>query len=196
MIASLLGTSAAQLKRRPVRCVMSKFRLLNGVAAGLADSFIGRNNDIGGYWAMGVLYRASLRGGDRLIRLNLLSEESSIQGEAFRVVATNYAAHLQRLLAAYSLPSGIVSAADIVMKYGHLSPDHSWTPKRSQGDPFVCSVILCDSRGRDHVATRAGWCRPHDWRTERRSARTSGPLAALSPDQLSQLLFGLGLLNT
>ena len=175
---------------------MSRFRLLNGVAAGLADSFIGRNNDIGGYWAMGLLYRSALRSGDGRVILDLLSTETNLGDRVCRTAASTYSAHLQRLLEAFEVPSDLVSSATISAEFGRESPEHGWTPRRTAGDPFLCTVTLSDSRNREHVARRAGWCRPHDWRRESRSARVSLPLSALSPDQLSQLLFAIGSLDT
>ena len=175
---------------------MSRFRLLNGVAAGLADSFIGRNNDIGGYWAMGLLYRLVLPSGEDRVVLDLLSTDANLGSTVCRTAASTYAAHLQRLLGAFEVPSELVSSATVCAQFGLESPEHARTPKRTAGDPFLCTVVLTDSRTREHVARRAGWCRPHDWRTERRSARASSPLSALSPDQLSQLMFVMGSLDT
>ena len=42
---------------------MSAYKQLKGIAAGLAGTFISRNNDVDGYWGMGVIYsEVSARG--------------------------------------------------------------------------------------------------------------------------------------
>jgi len=50
---------------------------LKGISAGIASSFISRNNDVDGYWAIGILYKIASESGDNKFTLNLLSGESS-----------------------------------------------------------------------------------------------------------------------
>jgi hypothetical protein len=51
---------------------MPSSRKLKSVAAGLLGSFVSRNNDIGGYWGIGVLCRDTAAMGGK-VELNLIT---------------------------------------------------------------------------------------------------------------------------
>ena len=50
---------------------MASERSFNGVADSLLGAFLGRNNDINGYWAIGILCSYAHRSGSALIELDL-----------------------------------------------------------------------------------------------------------------------------
>jgi len=57
---------------------MVRRKILNGVAAGLASSFVSRNNDIDGSWGMGKLYLVAASGddGSRTVVLDLIAPDA------------------------------------------------------------------------------------------------------------------------
>ena len=50
---------------------------LRGAAAGLAGRFVSRYNDVNGYWALGLLYKAAADAGESTFTLNILNGETS-----------------------------------------------------------------------------------------------------------------------
>ena len=67
---------------------------LKGISAGIAYSFSSRNNDIDGYWAMGILYKVASEAGTKKFKLNLLSGESDPSFKYSRKVASPYQVYL------------------------------------------------------------------------------------------------------
>ena len=55
---------------------------LRGVADGTLQTFVSRNADVGGYWAVGVLCRLALEAGVTTVVIDLLSGEVEGTGKA------------------------------------------------------------------------------------------------------------------
>jgi len=149
---------------------VSLLRCLNGVAAGLASSFVSRNNDVGGYWALGQMKALALGHGSEPVTIHLapLGDNSDLLLEE---IAANYNKMLGRLLEAAGLPADSVSLATISTRFRLTQDEAARVTPHTRGEPFASEVTLVDRRGRAHAARSVSTCAPHDpWR-ERRSAR-------------------------
>ena len=150
---------------------MPKRKELKGVASGIAGSFVSRNNDIDGYWAMGILYQSASEAGYNKFFLDLLTGESTPKFKYSKRVAKPYHEFLINQIGKKGLEEYQVAAATVKIEY---KTDHTkrhtlynWT----WGEPFLCQVTITDDLGKNHVCIEYGWCGKHNPSRERRSTR-------------------------
>ena len=129
---------------------------LKHVAAGIADSFISRNNDLFGFWAPGLMYQ-EVAGAPRLIVLDLLTEHADPVMPNCESVARNYAAFMRLALTRNGLRSDALSQASINVQFN--APVVAAFPSYWSGDPFAIEVILRGC-GREGTAIRRSLCLP------------------------------------
>jgi len=146
---------------------MKSRSLLQGIAHSLAETFISRNNDIDGYWGIGMLYAEALRHASPRVSIDLLQGHLNPPGPAARSACTHYSADLAARLERCGNPA--IEAAVITVEFGTFGLCKS-PPRLSYGSPFVCTVTLVSPTGRPRSASRAGHAAPHSSR-ETRSAR-------------------------
>jgi len=65
---------------------------LKCLADGLIDSFMSRNNDSAGYWALGLLYSHALELQKKIVTLTLLGGESTPANSLCEALGTKYGA--------------------------------------------------------------------------------------------------------
>ncbi len=132
---------------------MPRRRELRGVASGLADAFVSRNNDVDGYWALGKLYKHAQEAGAPEIRLALSDHLVEPPAPEFGKMLQRYRKLLADHLAAQGLPAEWLAHADIRVVFRDSAP--------SKG-AFECVVTLVDDLGHAHDSRRDGVCRAHD----------------------------------
>lgn len=142
-------------------------RELRGAACGLLGAFISRNNDVGGYWALGKLYAHAQASDVRAILVDLIDSVIVPPNPQFIEMVSLFRRKLLRQLEARSLRNGWVSEACIRVTF---AGNESAT---SADDAFCCSVTLIDDLGNIHVAQASGRCWAHDPTKERKSGRAS-----------------------
>ncbi|ENW17113.1 Uncharacterised protein [Acinetobacter haemolyticus] len=148
-----------------VRAHMLNTRDLKGLACGLADTFISRNNDIQGYWGIGMLHLELKNRGETHVELNLLSEQGVPNGVASDAAASRYSTYLANRLAGRPLASALITV-EFGSFGGYPEPQFS-----SSGHPFVCIVRLVSATGKEYSCARTGRSWPHSSR-EIRSSRS------------------------
>lgn len=130
---------------------MTKLSRWRNIAAGLLGSFVSRNNDVGGYWALGLLYAES----DELrMRLDLLARTAMPDGVAATTVARNYGELLRRAMEREGIEQGELVGAAVELRFATLAmppPFHY----QAEGDPFACTITLRTSSGQ--VVTREAY---------------------------------------
>lgn len=134
---------------------MPRRRELWDVCRGIATSFISRNNDIGGWWGIGVLCRTP---GPPGLDLDLCADSD---GDP---LVRKYGGQLVRQLQARRIPSDWVAAAGISVRFEpHPTAARMWR--------YAVTVELRDDL--DHVWSycATGRCWPHSWLRETRSTR-------------------------
>jgi hypothetical protein len=151
---------------------MPRRRALKGVACGLADTFISRNNDLSGYWGIGMLYREVSGLPTPQVLLDLGQEQSRPNGSIARAEVSRYRDRLRRLLAGVGYSWDDLAKATITVRYGTFG---TYREPRvySYGEPFVCTVTITSINGHTYEAARTGRATPHDPSRETRSNRTS-----------------------
>jgi len=140
---------------------------LNHVAGALLGSFIGRNNDVNGYWALGQLRSLADLAGVPEFRFNLLSGEAQPNDPLTERVARNYAEALSWHVAKCDLPMDRVRDAEIVLRFGDAGQE---IPYFTYGEPFQCTVSIVDDHGKAHKRGIIRRCAPHNSKREQRRA--------------------------
>lgn len=144
---------------------MGKRDQLRAVAHGTASAFASRNNDLGGYWAIGKLCRHAVESGTLVISFDLLEREVTPEWRDADAIcargATRFAVHVERL----GLPLSAIRGAVVDLRF-EPSDDPSLVRYR-------CAARIVDDRERAHEAVVCGVCWPHDPSMELRSTRVS-----------------------
>jgi hypothetical protein len=164
---------------------MMRRRELKGIASGLVGTFVSRNNDVDGYWALGKLCALARRADVNLLEIHLhTSSVIAATDPLLTLLASRYAERLASMLARRDIPSSMVRSACIAIQFG-TTDRFPVPPPSTWGAPFICTFTLTDDLGVERCASLTAWCGPHDPRRESRSAR-AGHLTAVGP-KTSQL---------
>jgi len=143
------------------------------VAGGMLASLISRNNDLGGYWALGQLY-VEADPGTKTVVLGLLDGSARTGTPACAAIAARYAQFLRRALEAHGMAVTELAHADVTVNFD-VAPDvRLWSDPygRSPGDPTLCTVTLALRDGRTAVARQYVHCWRHLTLLEARSTRS------------------------
>lgn len=149
---------------------MSRTGRLKGLADSLADQFVSRNHDRGG-WAVGVLYRQCARTGGAEIQVDLLSGTSRPRTRAGQRSSQEYAFKLREYGKVFGVPSDSIKAARVLLRFDEETRAHARTDRLTGGDPFCVAITIEDLQGRRAESMRAGWCWPESWYLGIRLAR-------------------------
>lgn len=136
----------------------------------MLDSFISRNNDIGGFWGLGMLYSAAGETGTKEIRIDLLQDRVTGNQLAIEIVRRNYRRFLETRLAAAGLGSDKVKEAEIIVVF-ESHGDHPAPVFYTRGEPFLVTVSITSDLGRVYKVERVGRCAPHDPKTDHQRLR-------------------------
>lgn len=149
---------------------------LNHVAAGMASAFIGRNNDLDGYWAPGLMYR-ELTGSSPEVVLDLLDGSARPGLPDCTRVACRYAALMRLALAKKGLQPAALAHASVHVRFNAATQG-----KRSfnlvAGEPFAVTVIL-RTGDREARCIRESYCKPFAVGVFTRSVRTANSAASV-----------------
>lgn len=133
---------------------MATRKRLMHVAAGMADSFISRNNDLHGYWAPGLMYR-EIGTAPCSVVLDLLAVQAEPANCA--QVARKYAALMRLALSRQNLDLKTLSRATVAVAFNTVAGVHH-IGNRLAGDPFLVTVTLA-AGVREAVVSRGSYCR-------------------------------------
>jgi hypothetical protein len=144
---------------------MPRRRELRGVAQGLLGAFVSRNNDVGGYWALGKLYKHAKATSANEVRVDLVKSTIMPPNAQFAGMIESFHQMLASQLTARALSSDWLTAAEIDVRFTGQKD------AKQPGETFDCSVTLTDDRGRPHQARAYGACWVHSAFRESKSTR-------------------------
>lgn len=156
---------------------------LKCIGSGVLGSFVSRNNDLDGYWALGLMFLYASRCGTLSFRLNLLTGEvqprpaENFVGSTpdFSILSNRYRVMLLDLLDRRKAPASWLADAEVAIDYESVAARPAYSPLSAVAKPFLCTLTLTDDLARRHVLSSAGWAWKHDpWR-EMKSARPRKP---------------------
>jgi hypothetical protein len=144
---------------------MARRKDLSGAAFGVLGTFVSRNNDVGGYWALGKLYAHARANDVHDVHVDLLTQSITPPSGQFDEMIAFLRERLARQLAARGVPLDWLKGAEIALSFGGEKSANR------AGDTFEVVVALTDDREQRREARNRGACWPHDPIRESRSAR-------------------------
>lgn len=151
---------------------MKRRNRLKSIAHDLLGSFVSRNNELDGYWALGKLHAHALSHATSTVEIDLLAGRLTPPDAHCMPMVYAYAAMLDRLLSSAAIPLDQIRRAGITLQF-NVPFQQAHYPVRSHARPFAAVLEIVDRHGNRHAEQRLGWCAPHDPRFERRSNRAS-----------------------
>lgn len=132
-----------------------------GICHDVLDTFASRNNDIGGYWALG-LYRAFLESTEaQQLLLGLKAGTTSPEDLKFNASAIYYRDEISRMMDANGMPRNWF--ADGVVRFSIIG-----------AETVRCEIEIVSDLGRIYRDSTIVTVRPHDPKREGRSSRYDG----------------------
>lgn len=152
---------------------MAKLNQLKNVTHGLLGTFVSRNNDVGGYWGLGILRSLAIWNGLETVILDLMDEASELfSPEPLRSMERRYRRWLYSTLDKISVNPGSLSQARINVRFTTFD-EFPKAIRDTRGDPYVCTTIIVLKNGKSAVASKIGVCAIHDAARESRSTRAN-----------------------
>ena len=146
---------------------MPRRRELKSIASGIASFCVSRNNDIFGYWGVGVIYQLALMQGVATVSIDLSTmHDHSPEIAAFR------SGFLARFRDARHGLSSFVHGFTVEYHFDRYSK----SDVRGQCSRVTCCVHIIDDLGKRRTASSVTFCYPHDPRFETRSTRANKTL--------------------
>ncbi len=144
---------------------------MKGIGANVARKFSSRNNDVDGYWALGVFYRLCVNHDVKIFTLDFISGVSSPEANFSKEVAAPF----RELLYTQMRNNGLLEA-QLAAAFAEVEFDLEPTPtelhhREVWGDPFDCHIVLVDDLGTRRTCSMRGSCWMHDPIKEHRSTR-------------------------
>ena len=162
---------------------MPRRKLLKSVASGLLGSFLSRNNDYDGYWALGLLYQLALERETRSISIELIgnTNNSTPTNPLIDEISTRYRALFISMLEKAGFNKGNALTVVIELEFGTARKIH-FQHFRTHGEALFCSVTITDEQQHAWRVEGGGKCAPHDPAKESRSTRSPEVRARLGLD--------------
>lgn len=148
---------------------MARRRELNAVAYDFLGFFISRNNDVGGYWAMGKLLKTLIRMDDESVVIDLLDLSSNMNTKEFDLAIRSYSNRFFNIAAKKDFFEGKIRSVRLEVRPFFNQP--RMNSGRMAPHRMLCSLIIIDDLGTARVSARNAWCREHHPRMEIRSGR-------------------------
>ena len=144
---------------------------LKGIVYGLLGTFVSRNNDIDGYWGLGVLRLYAEKRNASEIIIDLMNvERLPVPHSPITATKNKYSRWLASALANARIEPSRLRRAEIKVKFSTFD-EFPNTIRDTRGEPYICTVALTSDNGVTYEELRHGCCAPHDPKTDRRSTR-------------------------
>ncbi|TDK66393.1 hypothetical protein [Sapientia aquatica] len=143
---------------------------LNGICHDILMSFISRNNDLSGYWGIGMLCLAASENNTQSVALDLLNNKASLISNEFDAMVNHYREMLFMLLGKRSIPASAISKVTLVTSFNQGNDERYHYFQSALGQPYICTIEMFDTLGRGHSITAGGHCKSHDPSKESRRA--------------------------
>ena len=146
--------------------IVRRRAIVKDIAYGLRETFNSRNNDFGGYWGIGVLYRHAVDREANEVTLDLLSRAVEPDDRKLTAMAAFYSEYVQHRATRFELPPDWISSAKIRLRF---NCNEGAKPFRAAcGDPYVLEVTVQAKTGFIFTSTVTGYCWPHNPKRESR----------------------------
>ena len=141
---------------------------LQGIVNGLLSTFVSRNNDIGGYWGLGVLRKLAESNELDQIEIDLLCDDA--ETEAIGYCKSRYRVWLGKNLERNGLSFGSILTACIRLRFLRDFESYPNAIRDTRGFPYECVIEIRHNTDPVYIASKIGVCAPHDPEREYRRA--------------------------
>jgi hypothetical protein len=146
---------------------------LKGIAHGLLGTFASRNNDIDGYWGLGILRLHAEGVHLSELTIDLLSQEQIlVPYSPLAITRKKYHRWLTDALTKAGMEVGQLKSAKIKVMFSTFD-EFPNTIRDTRGQPYLCTVELTGVNGVTYTASKLGCCALHDPDKDRRSTRVA-----------------------
>lgn len=153
-------TSKSMPRRGELKCVVD----------GVLGSFVSRNNDCAGYWAMGLLYGRALEASSNEISFTLIGVGDDVHDLALdTALRTKYREMLVKLMSGRSLPASWIKSAIITVHFEYAGKVGRVLARLER--PYLAQLSVTTDLGKNLIVERIGACWPHEPGREYRSSR-------------------------
>ncbi|MCE1160230.1 MAG: hypothetical protein LWW74_03345 [Burkholderiales bacterium] len=147
---------------------MARRKELVNVAYGLAHSFNSRNNDVGGYWGIGRLYRLAVKQAVKSVQIELVTKRMYPSNPEFEPMIQKYQTLLFSMLSKLHIPQDWVKFVWIRVEFESEFKAEYHFYRSALAKPTTIKCEIVDDYGRQHVAFAYSNSRPHDPKKELR----------------------------
>lgn len=144
---------------------------LKNIAYGLLATFVSRNNNIYGYWGLGVLRSYVTKHHLEEISVNLLAQNpDSVPSSPVDMVARYYQKWLFEKLDSAGIDPTELKSAEISIRFSTYD-EIPEVRRDTWGEPYKCLVTIATQKGITYSASKIGVCAKHNPLVEFRSTR-------------------------
>ena len=147
-----------------------KRKRLKGIASGLASKFTSRNNNINGYWALGILYKITNDSGKNTFKLDILSADSDPPWKGSKKLTVKYKNFLIEQLEKNGFKRIHISEAVIEIDFNVSIPLNNKIKECTWGEAYCCRAIITDYLSKTYSYESYGYCGIHDPKKEMKSS--------------------------
>jgi len=144
---------------------------LQGIANALNGSFISRNNDFAGYWAIGQLKSFITNNALSSITFSLTAPTTNTIFNLQNYIVWHYSNKLESLLKKQQIPDCWVHKVSITIDFSVNAKHEQLRDYSISGEPFQCCCKIIDDTGRVYTSISYGRCQPHSAVNELKSVR-------------------------
>lgn len=144
---------------------------LKGIAHGLLGIFVSRNNDINGYWGLGILRLHAERAHVSDLTIDLLNQEQILVPDSpLANTRKKYHRWLTDALTKAGVENGQLKSAKIKVRFSTFD-EFPNTIRYTRGQPCMCTVALTGDNSVTYKVSKLRCCAPHDPNKDHRSTR-------------------------
>ena len=146
---------------------MAANKELHGILNDVLSSFVSRNNNLDGYWAIGKLHALSVSQEGFDISLDLVKTRAASSHQDIETVRETYHTLLVRLVKNREFSERVFVLVVITLMFDASvdSPNASSNVSKSK---FLASIVAMDTHGGWYKHSISGWSRPHNPQLETR----------------------------
>lgn len=152
---------------------MAKRKKLKGIAHGLLTAFVSRNNDIDGYWGLGILRLFAEKNEISVVTLDLINKTPNLPEESpVQVAEDRYREWFQNELVKAGVDAARIARAEINIQFSTFE-EFPAAIRDTRGAPYLCTVIIARHDGPTISVAKLGCCEAHNPRKDLRSTRAA-----------------------
>lgn len=133
---------------------------IRNIAHGLLGTFVSRNNDIDGYWGLGILRELADDTGQTKIEIDLLDENA--QDHRIQACKVHHRKWLAEMIERKGGEIEALSEARICVRFVDSFDEYPDLRPNTRGLPFECTVQVGTGLHNICSAVAIGVCAPHD----------------------------------